>query len=129
MDGHVVYESLDDKSKGQSLGALMSGLWQAAGNIVSMLDNSKEEIFRLSYDSSDSGIYILPLTINGTKYIYGYLFENEINPGLIKSNFRNFRNFLEVQEYTFEKENKGTDLLFGDLSDEEMDNIFSAIRN
>lgn len=114
------------------MGALMAGCWQAAKALSTFIPKgSNEEVYRFSFDTSDRGIYILPFSIKKSSFILGGLFHSEINPGLVKSKMRQVleKLLLDVDTAVEDIELKREKLLFNDISDSEMDQIFSFERN
>jgi hypothetical protein len=129
QDGHLVYNR-DHMNMGvehSSIGALLGGVWQAATTLASFIpQEEKQDLFRLSFDTSSQGIYILPFEQNEEKYSLGLLYKNEVNPGFLKSRLRDLlmRMTTEMSKVNLVeiKSNKG--YLFSDITDEEMDRVF-----
>ncbi|MEI8345930.1 MAG: hypothetical protein WCG27_00575 [Pseudomonadota bacterium] len=131
-DGVLLYrkQTLTDSLSENSIGALLGGVWQAAQALASFLPQSSlPEIFRLSFDTSSQGIYILPVRWKKKDYYLAIIFHNEDNPGAIKLRLREFSN--KLTEY-LEKEavdssrTKGEDgFLFRNITDEEMNKLFA----
>ncbi len=140
-DGILLYSngktapSLEDAS----IGALLGGVWQAAEALSAFIptsNNSADQIYRLSFDDSSQGIYILPIMHQTQKYYLSLSYAKELNPGLLKSNFRklgdDLSDFLikkENREKVESKSNKKDTLLFNNITDEEMDSLFSFSGN
>ena len=138
-DGVLLYakDVSGTKSKGQdnaAVGALIGGLWQAAQALMTFIPgkNSSEE-FRLSFDTSSQGVYVLPFKTENKEYYLGILYFDEVNPGAMKARLRNIK--FNLQQYlkdsksnTKHSDNKG-EYLFKDLSDSEIDRLFSFTGN
>ncbi len=130
-DGIPLFGSNEMLDK-NTMGALMAGCWQAAKALSSFIPKSEnQEVYRFSYDTSDQGIYILPFSIKKSSFIFGGLFHSEINPGLIKSKMRQIleKMLSDVDTFIEDKAPKREKFLFNDISDREMDQIFSFERN
>ncbi len=139
-DGVVIYKN-SSKIDESSIGALMGGVWQAATALASFIpeekkiQNNHSEIFRFSFDTSSSGIYILPLKFDKFEYYLGVIYCNEINPGFLKNKMRDLslKFFAHVSE-RYKPENKTvttsrSQFLFTEISDEEIDKMFGIVGN
>lgn len=142
-DGVVLYhnENLADSLSRSSIGALLSGVWQASYALSKFIPNKKkQEGYRLSFDTSSQGIYIVPVTTEIDELYLGLIYHDEINPGFIKNKIREmalrFGEFLN-QEFREQKTTKSlhvenldiNEYLFKDISDAEMDKLFAFIKN
>lgn len=142
-DGVVLYHNNNmvnqmDKS---SIGALLSGVWQASKALSSFIPNDKKQDgYRLSFDTSSQGIYIVPVANNLEELYMGLIYHEEINPGFIKSKMREMaKGFSEYLNDAIKndkdlnaKKNKSEnldDFLFSDISDSEMDQLFAFAKN
>lgn len=133
-DGVILYKKHLHQFDQETASALLSGIWQAASALTDLLpDNTtqkKNDFFRLSFDTSSKGIYLLPSQIHGKECFWGMIFDEEINPALIKSRLRELasrlENFLETSKNT-NHSTKGHP--FSELSDEEIDKAFQKMRN
>ena len=111
-----------------AIGALMGGSWQAAKALASFLPHDEEpRYFRFSFDTSDRGVYILPFSVGDTKFIFGGIFFDEVNPGLMKSQMRQILEKLNtyVKGVRPSMKKKKEDFLFNDITDQEVDQLFS----
>ena len=139
-DGIVVFASEDIKRESASIGALVSGVWQASEALNKQVSpNKRIEDYRFSFDQSDSGLYILPITISDKIYYMSTLYNETFNPALLKRNFRVLKqelekyinkNFIESQrvENVVDKTLNREDYLFQNITDEEMDKLFALSR-
>lgn len=130
-DGVLLYSKsyFKDAIEKEAIGALTSGLWQAAKALIDLIPNTDEEDdFRLSFDTSSGGLYLLPVEHQGEEYQLGLVFKGSINPAQLKSKLRNTRDQLEyfLQEVFagMPVENKNS-FLFNDITDDEMDSLFA----
>lgn len=132
-DGINLYRSDDQQS--QSIDALMAGVWQAA-QTVSQEDVEANPNFRLSFENSSQGFFIYPLKVDEFRLFLGVVYKKVLNPGKLKNEFRLFKEYLE-QNYKLEKiesmetasvkvEQQGQKL-FSNISDDEIDNLFSFV--
>lgn len=112
-----------------TIGALISGLWQASQSLTSQVsDKDSFSDFRLAFDSSDQGVYILPVTIFGETYFLSAIYKNEINPGKLKNQMRLIKSNIEIYMSSFKRtktENR-EGYLFEDITDEEIDQLFQV---
>ncbi len=127
-DGIVVYSSRDLAPKAASIGALVGGVWQAA-EALNTHSGKGEEIseYRFSFDKTDSGIYILPVMIEKNYYYIATLYSDTFNPALLKRNFRLLKEDVEkfLSKNKVKKTHLREDFLFKNITDEEIDNLFS----
>lgn len=140
QDGVVLYHNnnLGNSLSKSSIGALLGGVWQASKALSDFIpEKSNDEIFRLSFDTSSQGIYILPIKVYEEELFLGLIYYNEVNPGLIKNKIRDMASsFTEYMHFELKnnlnksnkekvsKESKD-DFLFQDITDAEMDKLFS----
>lgn len=133
-DGTVVYSNSIDSMEASNIGALASGIWQAAQSLSSLVNSSiVKESYRMAFDTSSDGIYLLPVNLGGRDCYLCCIFKDQINPGKLKQNMRNIAFLLEAfaREESFQAENQDTvgeesGFLFTDITDEEMDKLFGV---
>jgi hypothetical protein len=140
-DGVVLYHNnnLANSLSKSSIGALLGGVWQAARALADFIPKKESgEGYRLSFDTSSQGVYIVPISVGSEELYMGLIYHDEINPGFIKNKIRematSFNQYLkeELKESFKETKNKSTaknDFLFGDLTDSEMDELFAFAKN
>ena len=71
-DGVVLYHNnnLGDSLSQSSIGALLGGVWQAARALANFIPKEdSEEGYRLSFDTSSQGVYVVPIVV-GTEELY-----------------------------------------------------------
>lgn len=142
-DGVVLYHNntMANSLSKSSIGALLSGVWQASKALSEFIPKEEaKEGYRLSFDTSSQGIYIVPISTDIDELYLGLIYHDEVNPGLIKNKMRemamSFGEFLnqelkdhraatELANSSFDK----NDYLFADISDAEMDRLFAFIKN
>lgn len=124
-----IRSDLTGEMDNNAIGALMGGSWQAANALASFLPREEDgsRIFRFSFDTSDRGVYILPFNIDDAKFIFGGIFFDEVNPGLMKSRMRQVLDKLNtyIKGVRPSMKKKKEDFLFNDITDTEMDQLFS----
>lgn len=133
-DGVVLFKRHLHQFDQETASALLSGIWQAASALTELIPDQKaskqNDFFRLSFDTSSKGIYLLPSKIHGKDCFWGMIFDDETNPALIKSRLRDLasrlENFLEKSKNTIHS-TKGHP--FSELTDEEIDRAFQKMRN
>lgn len=143
-DGVVLYHNnnLANSLSKSSIGALLGGVWQAARALSDFIpkEKSKEsnEGYRLSFDTTSQGIYVLPIIIGAEELYLGLIYHDEVNPGFIKNKIRematSFGEFLEQElKESFGKGQirsaENNNFLFGDITDSEMDRLFAFAKN
>jgi len=142
-DGVVLYHNnnLANNLSKSSIGALLGGVWQAAKALADFIPKEKQnEGYRLSFDTSEQGVYIVPIGNKHEELYLGLIYHDEVNPGFIKSKMRemaaSFNEFLDqeikdsgVKNVKAQSSKKGSDYLFEDISDAEMDRLFSNVLN
>jgi hypothetical protein len=141
-DGVVLYHNnnFGNNLTKSSIGALLGGVWQAARALADFIpkEDAKNEGYRLSFDSSSQGVYIVPVTVRTEELYLGLIYHDEVNPGFIKNKMRemaiSFSEFLE-QELKEQSKNRkqnsseNNNFLFGDITDHEMDRLFAFAKN
>ncbi|MFT6604024.1 MAG: hypothetical protein ACJARO_001538, partial [Bacteriovoracaceae bacterium] len=77
QDGIIVFEQDENLSlqKKQALGALMAGAWQAAEAMADFFPTEGSSFFRLGFDTSDSGIYVLPIETSEEVFYVGLFYK------------------------------------------------------
>ncbi len=120
-----------------SIGALLAGLWQASEALLSFLPKkASSDAFRLSFDTTDTGLFIYPMCVDNQSFYLGILFSESINPALLKNKGRQLAQKIETKLTLEEKipakdtlisSRKTEGRLFDNISDEEMNRIFSSV--
>ncbi len=130
-DGVILYQStqMSNNLDAHSIGALIGGVWQAAKSLSGFIPGAapSKDGYRLSFDTSSQGVYILPFSLGTEEYYLGSIYKDEENPGKIKSMLRSKIFALEkkISEKTDTKQgDKKEQYLFKNISDQEMDDIF-----
>ncbi|EQC42914.1 hypothetical protein M899_0064 [Bacteriovorax sp. BSW11_IV] len=134
-DGVLLYSKsyFQNEIEKEAIGALTSGLWQAAKALIDMIPNTKDEDdFRLSFDTSSGGLYLLPVEHAGAEYQLGLVFKDMTNPAQLKNKIRTTRDQLEyfLQEVFVDNNEtpvlkSESDFLFNDITDDEVDSLFA----
>lgn len=126
QDGIQLYSSHKDKLDATSIGALAGGVWQAAESLMALSGGSKLDEHRLSFDTSSSGVYILTLKAQREKLYLVGIYKDSLNPAILKQKLRVLH--FRLEEYLnadIEEINNRNGFLFENITDEEMDNLFS----
>jgi hypothetical protein len=131
-DGITVYDTIQDNTT-TSVAALVSGVWQASEALMGLVKKDQEVMeFRLGFDTSSQGIYLFPFSLTGKRYFLGAIYNDCMNPGQLKRQValikeemdRKFESEVEVKASpTTSSTREG--FLFKDISDEEIDRLFS----
>ena len=128
-DGQILYR-YPNLQEDMSVGALVGGAWQAAMSLsLSMDKHIKEERFRFSFDTSNTGIYVLPVGIQEEHLYMGLLYKMDDNPAELKNKLRILRNHLKsyLGELTIPSQSFDKKQLFDNITDEEMDQLFDGV--
>lgn len=112
-----------------AIGALVGGVWQAARELSRFIPNhSDEKGYRLSFDTSSEGLTIYPISVAGENYYLGCIFDNELSPGLIKNKLKRMAIHLEESLEDIKIVEEKEAYLFENITDDEMDDLFSGIQ-
>ena len=139
-DGVVLYhnDNVENPLSKSSIGALLGGVWQAARALASFIPKDKKqseiETYRLSFDTSSQGVYVIPIKVYQEEFYLGLIYHDEISPGHIKNKMRDMaQTFSEYMETELKNQpvqsKKNNEYLFSDLSDSEMDRVFASLQN
>ena len=91
--------------------------------------------FRFGFDTSSQGIYLFPLNVAGKRYFLGAIYQDCLNPGQLKRQVALIKDEMDkifssesasVAKKTITTNREG--FLFKDISDEEIDRLFSPGR-
>jgi hypothetical protein len=132
-DGQVIYKNqkYENELDSLSIGALIGGVWQASSALSAFLPESPTgDNFRLSFDTSSRGIYILSCKIDDKEYYLGCIFTDTINPGQLKLSMRELKKHINNEfpkSITKIENKKKADFLFSNISDKEVDDMFSSV--
>ena len=127
QDGISIYTNIENQLEASSMGALIGGVWQAAQALSEMTNKQEDHLdYRLGFDTSSSGLYILPLKIMNDTYYLGGIYMNLNNPAKLKQNLKLLKNNLELYLSDYSSVDKVQEgFLFENISDDEMNNLFS----
>ena len=86
--------------------------------------------FRLGFDTSAQGIFLFPFSLSGKRYFLGAIYNECLNPGQLKRQIALIKEEMErlfINEPIPKKSvvSKRQDFLFQDISDAEIDRLFS----
>lgn len=125
-DGQVLNQLGKRKEKDpSSLGALFVGILQASEAVSETLSGDKGEEMDLSYSSSRSGFFILKPTKENPEVFWAFMYRNTINPGKVKVYAKKLRDHFDRIKILEKQLNKNGKKLFEDITDDEMDKLFS----
>lgn len=130
-DGVLVFSNTDDFNESYSMGALVGGLWQAAEALNSLVSADHDIFdFRLSFDTSAQGIYVIPFGHSKRTYYICAIYKEVNNPALLKNRLRNLKDTLAfyLEDVGEQKTEKREGYLFNDITDAEMDKLFNFKR-
>jgi hypothetical protein len=131
-DGVLLFKELVESSRADRLGALVAGMWQAAKSIQENSSELRERGFTLQFSTSREGIIVFPLNIEEQSLVLSIAFQDELHPGRLKNRCRLLRDALENDFSEFRIKNRSQvkqsnkDFLFTNISDQEIDNLFSV---
>jgi hypothetical protein len=133
-DGITVYDSVQNHTT-TSVSALVSGVWQASEALMGLAHPKLDLLeFRLGFDTSSQGVYLFPLSILGKRYFLGAIYQDCLNPGQLKRQIAMIKQeidliFSEEKISITIKQTKSNDrqsFLFQEISDDEIDRLFSV---
>ncbi len=114
-----------------SIGALLAGVWQAAQALSDFIPNRRKEVeFRLGFDSSAEGVYILPLSVENQPLYLAAIYHGTINPGQLKSQLRLMGEALSRfidQLPAAQAVADAKQYLFDKITNDEIDRLFSFV--
>jgi len=128
-DGHLIFKIGKSSEKDlQSASALVCGAWQAVNSLKDYIKKDTSEIYRLSFDTTSSGVFVVPIYNNNEQYYLTFLYSSLLNPGSLKAKIRLIKEKIEklncFDEIKLDSNNK---YLFKNVTDEEVDNLFSSM--
>ena len=108
--------------------SLLAGLWQSARAISkSLKTNSLSDI--LQFGNSSQGIITQSIYLDNKEYLISLSYKNTLNPAKLRLKFRMFCQKIEEQFFDEAKspisESKKEEALFSNISDEEVDQLFT----
>lgn len=129
-DGQILARSGKlSEAKIPQMAALIAAMAAASESVAEISENSKEES-RLSLEFPASGLYAVAVS---TEFWVAVLYENTLNPGLLRMRTRQFGSQIERMEKKWNE--SGITLtplhgqkspLFENITDEEIDSLFGA---
>lgn len=129
-DGQIIYRYPESGDDSTSPGVLLGGAWQAALGLARLIGESQEEEnFRLSFDTTDTGLYMLPFRrAEEEPYYMGVLYRECLNTAKLKNRIRMLRDDLEEYLEGIAPLNNGEKTVsFDHITDEEIDGLFAPI--
>lgn len=131
-DGITIYDSVQNQTT-TSVSALVSGVWQASEALMGLAHPNQDVMeFRLGFDTSSQGIYLFPFSLNGKRYFLGAIYHDCVNPGQLKRQVAMIKEEMDRLFIELPVENKKVTtnnregFLFTEITDEEIDRLFSA---
>lgn len=124
-DGITIYDSVQDETS-SSVSALVSGVWQASEALMGLVGKTDDLFeYRLGFDTSSQGIYLFAFELGGKSYCCGAIYQDCLNPGLLKRQVIMLKAELENQQVEVSEEAPRGGFLFSEISDDEMDGLFA----
>lgn len=131
-DGITIYDSVQNQTTA-SVSALVSGVWQASEALMGLVHPNQDVMeFRLGFDTSSQGVYLFPFSLTGKRYFLGAIYHDCLNPGQLKRQIALIKEEMvrlfedEVVKPVPSKSVTREGFLFQDISDEEIDRLFTA---
>lgn len=132
-DGIILSSLNVDSSKAQSIAALSAGVWQASEAVSLAQGASLSGDPSLSFASSDTGFYICPISMKNEQIYLCAMYSNVINPAVLKHKLKlvkkEFENLFSQVVNTRNENNERDNFLFEEISDEEVDQLFTGLGN
>ena len=128
-DGIPMYSinSISKELDVNTFSALSAASLQASETLMQMMPNDDKETFRFSFDNSSAGIYIMRVQNTVEPLIMSLFYYDHVNPGKLKSRLRIVRDALEEHISLNHKSIRSAQYLFDEISDDEMDGLFSDV--
>lgn len=129
-DGITIYDTVQDNTT-TSVAALVSGVWQASEALMNLVYNQNEILtFRLGFDTSSHGIFLIPFALDDKRFFLGAIYQDCLNPGQLKRQIAMIKEEMDRLYESGPKIRKNVvsgreGYLFQDISDEEIDRLFS----
>lgn len=127
-DGITIYDSTEDETT-SSVSALVSGVWQASEALMGLVGKNNDLFeYRLGFDTSSEGIYLFSFEMNGKSYCCGAIYKDCLNPGFLKRQVMMLKSDLETTQMPVKPTGpteQRDGFLFSDITDEEMDGLFT----
>ena len=129
MDGVMLWNNFSEKKNIQELSALSAGLWQSACSLANYSENhSMNKV--LNFGTSSSGLLAQDIASGEKNYLLLMKYNNVLNPSKVKLRFRGLKQAIEDSLYLEGKKTPSSSSVnsvqpFKDITDEEMDNLFS----
>jgi hypothetical protein len=131
-DGITIYDTVQNQTT-TSVSALVSGVWQASEALMGLAHPNQDVMeFRLGFDTSSQGIYLFPFSLTGKRYFLGAIYHDCVNPGQLKRQVAMIKEEMDRLFLELPVENKKVKtsaregFLFTEITDEEIDRLFSA---
>lgn len=142
---HHIFITRDDativftnKKHTGSQASLVAAAWQAVSELKK-INNLQEESkdFRLSFDIADQGVYVLCFRFLDQNYFATMIYKNVTNPALHKRKFKEslghiFKDLSQAKDSmrksSREISQDSSKFLFQNISDDELDKVFSELR-
>ena len=130
-DGVILWANKSGDRKNHTLGALITGAWTATRALTEEI--GAENINNtLTFGGSSDGIHVLPITLSGKRFAFSVLYKKVNNPAKLKLKFRLLKQIIEDE---YDEKSKLSELvddgkektkaLFNNITDEEIDNLFT----
>lgn len=131
-DGITIYDTVQNQTT-TSVSALVSGVWQASEALMGLAHPNQDVMeFRLGFDTSSQGIYLFPFSLAGKRFFLGAIYHDCVNPGQLKRQVAMIKEemdrlFVELPVENKKVKTSGREgFLFTEITDEEIDRLFSA---
>ena len=129
-DGITIYDSVQNNTT-TSVAALVSGVWQASEALMGLVYKQDDVMeFRLGFDTSSQGLFLFPFSLSGKRYFLGAIYAECLNPGQLKRQVAMIKEemeriFINVPAPKKKLVSSRQDFLFQDISDADIDRLFS----
>lgn len=124
-DGVPVY--VKNENRKNAIGALVAGVFHASIELMNK-NNMKTEEYNLNFSDTSSGVHIIKINVNDQEYFLGSVYQNEVNPGKLKVELRKIsKNIIHILKNVKKEIKMRNEYLFKDISDNEIDAMFSTV--
>lgn len=124
------YKEFNSEWNDSTVGALVGGIWQAAETLTQFIPDDENEDYRFSFETSSKGIFIIQLSGNFEPLYLSFIYFDMVNPAKMKARLRSLEGKLTAYiEDNLENNFQSNDnvFLFDEISDTEMDDLFSNV--
>ncbi len=123
-DGICLFSN-QEKGKDISMGALLGGVWQASVALLEINKFQNNDSLKLGFDDGENGFCVVAIELAGRPCYACLVFEKEIAPGAVRGQLKHWCDRLAESLENWSAPATRSGYLFKDVTDEEIDRLFS----